>query len=195
VTDVGRNWAKVRSIIDDDNNVSAMILATSENCIVTGDLSLYTEGKLSLGQLKYDGQASVGDRVVTSSISSRYLPGILIGYVDSIEEDSNHLTRNGYILPAVDFKRINHVFVILAQKENGDGSVTDDDLAAAKNSAAPVPAAQTPSSQTPSPQTTAAAPEGGAAAQNAAPGGDGQLPESGTETAGTGADTDTDPGE
>jgi rod shape-determining protein MreC len=132
---------------------------------------------------------------VTSSISYRYLPGILIGYVDSIEEDSNHLTRNGYILPAVDFKRINHVFVILAQKENGDGSVTDDDLAAAKNSAAPVPAAQTPSSQTPSPQTTAAAPEGGAAAQNAAPGGDGQLPESGTETAGTGADTDTDPGE
>nr|WP_034908484.1 rod shape-determining protein MreC [[Eubacterium] cellulosolvens] len=137
VTDVGRNWAKVRSIIDDDNNVSAMVLATTENCIVTGDLSLYASGKLSLGQLKSDGQTSVGDRVVTSNISSRYLPGILIGYVDSIEEDSNHLTKNGYILPVVDFKRINHVFVILSLKESGDGSTTDDDLAAAKPSAVP----------------------------------------------------------
>jgi rod shape-determining protein MreC len=160
VTDVGRNWAKVRSIIDDDNNVSAMVLATTENCIVTGDLSLYAEGKLSLGQLKSDGQTSVGDRVVTSNISSRYLPGILIGYVDSIEEDSNHLTKNGYILPVVDFKRINHVFVILSLKENGDGSTTDDDLAAAKPAVSQDAAAAGATTASPTPSSAPAPAEG-----------------------------------
>ena len=48
VTDVGANYATVRSIIDDSSRVGAMKLDSSYNCIVAGDLTLYEEGVLSL---------------------------------------------------------------------------------------------------------------------------------------------------
>ena len=40
VTDAGPNWAVVRSIIDDNSNVSAMVSATSDTCIIAGNLQL-----------------------------------------------------------------------------------------------------------------------------------------------------------
>ena len=40
IVDIGPNWAKVKSIIADDSNVSAMVLSSSDNMIVTGDLKL-----------------------------------------------------------------------------------------------------------------------------------------------------------
>lgn len=126
VIDTGTTWAKVRSIIDDESRVSATVLDESGNCIVSGDLSLISEGKLRLSQLNADVNVSSGDRIVTSSISDRYLPGLLIGYVDSVEEDTNNLTKNGYIIPAVNFEQISDVFVILAQKDTGDTSGTPE---------------------------------------------------------------------
>jgi rod shape-determining protein MreC len=126
VIDTGATWAKVRSIIDDESRVSASVLDESGNCIVSGDLSLISEGKLRLSQLNADVNVSSGDRLVTSSISDRYLPGLLIGYVDSVEEDTNNLTKNGYVIPAVNFEQISDVFVILAQKDTGDTSGTTE---------------------------------------------------------------------
>ncbi len=122
VTEVGTNWAKVRSIIDDDNNISAMLLESSANCIITGDLSLLEEGKMRLTDLSVDAEVTTGERVITSNISDKYLPGILIGYVDSLEADTNGLTQNGYILPVVDFDNIDEVLVIKKLKTTADSS-------------------------------------------------------------------------
>lgn len=117
VTEVGPNWARVRSIIDDTSKVSAMLLSTSDNCIVTGDLKLMQDGKIRFEQLpNNDTVIEVGAQVVTSHISSKYLPGILIGYVSEIEVDSNNLTRSGYIAPAVDFQHLQEVLVITSTK-------------------------------------------------------------------------------
>lgn len=120
VTETGKDWSTVRSIIDDDNNVSAMLLDSSENCIVTGSLSLIESGKLALSELRTDAKASTGERVVTSNISDKYLPGILIGYVDSVQDDSNLLTKTGYIIPAVNFQSVNTVLIIKQLKETAD---------------------------------------------------------------------------
>ncbi len=120
VTKVGTNWAQVRTIIDDNSNVSAMLMTTNANCIISGDLSLINEGKLSLSELRSEIVASPGEKVVTSNISSKYLPGILIGYIDTISDDTNHLTKTGYLIPAVDFEDIRNVFVILKVKETGN---------------------------------------------------------------------------
>jgi len=132
VTEVGTTWARVRSIIDDDSRISASLLDSDETCIVSGSLDLISEGKLGLSELKADATASSGERVVTSDISDRYLPGILIGYIDSVEEDTNNLTKNGTIIPAVDFENIKDVFVILSEKDTGnasDGSGTPESSA------------------------------------------------------------------
>ena len=122
VTEVGPTWAKVRSIIDDANNVSGMVLSTSDTCIVSGDLSLMNTGQITFDQMENnDNTVSVGDQIVTSYISDKYLQGILIGSVSEINVDSNNLTRSGYITPAVDFRNIQEVLVITTTKQNLQG--------------------------------------------------------------------------
>ncbi len=64
-----------------------------------------SDNQIRFGQMENnDNTVSVGDQIVTSYISDKYLQGILIGYVSEVTVDSNNLTRSGYITPAVDFK-------------------------------------------------------------------------------------------
>ena len=122
VTKTGPNWAEVRSIMDDDSNVSAMVLVSSDNCIISGDLEMQEEGKLLLTDLSTEAEVSVGEKIVTSHISEKYLPGILVGYIDTIAEDQNHLMQTGGVLPAADLAHLDHVLVILETKDTGGGS-------------------------------------------------------------------------
>lgn len=119
VTNVGSNWASVRSIIDDSSNVSAMTVSHLDTCIVSGDLSLLDEGKLSFDQMNTGNEISIGEQIVTSNISDKYLEGILIGYIDQVNDDSNHLTKTGQIVPVVDFSHLQEVLVIKQLKEAG----------------------------------------------------------------------------
>ncbi|MBP3817705.1 rod shape-determining protein MreC [Butyrivibrio sp.] len=120
VIDVGPDWAKVQSIIADNSAVSGMVLSSSDNLIVTGDLELYRSGYISFSKLVDDAdKVSIGDKIVTSNISDKYLPGILIGYISTLEDDSNNLTKSGTLSPAVDFEHMNEVLVILQVKNNG----------------------------------------------------------------------------
>ncbi len=117
VTETGPNYARVRSIIDDASNVSGMILSTSDTCMVRGDLSLMSDGRLRFEKLaNNDNKVEVGEQVVTSHVSSRFVQGLFIGYVSEIEVDSNNLTRSGYITPAVDFSKLQEVLVITKTK-------------------------------------------------------------------------------
>lgn len=121
IVDVGPNWAKVKSIIADDSNVSAMVLSSSDNMVVSGNLKLYASGVIEFEQLVDSTDVVVeGDKVVTSNISDKFLPGILIGYISTINRDSNNLTKSGYLTPAVDFEHLEEVLVILEQKQTAD---------------------------------------------------------------------------
>ena len=125
VTGTGTHWASVRSIIDDSSNVSASVTSISQNCMVTGDLEMMDDGKIRFIQLTdKDNQAQEGDKVVTSSVSNKFLKGILIGYIGDIQNDSNNLTKNGTIIPAVDFSDLQEVLVIkqLKQQKDGEGA-------------------------------------------------------------------------
>ena len=121
VTDVGKNYAVVRAIIDDTSNVSGMILSNNDNCIVSGNLKSMTESNMITFSNLEDSEdkVSTGDSVVTSNISDKYLPGLLIGYVTDITEDNNNLTKSGEITPVVDFKHLQDVLVIMQLKETG----------------------------------------------------------------------------
>lgn len=119
VTEVGKHSATVRSIIDDRTNVSGMLLSTSDRCMVEGNLKTMTEKQaIEFSILKDEkNMAAVGDQVVTSQISDKYLQGILIGYVSSITKEANNLTKKGTITPVVDFEHLEEVLVILQKKE------------------------------------------------------------------------------
>ena len=119
IVSVGSNWAKVTAIIDDNSNVSGMVLSTSDNLIVSGDLELMSQGMIRFGQLvDSDNEVAEGDKIVTSNISDKYLPGILIGYISTMEMDSNNLTKSGRVTPAVDFAHLEEVLVILEKKQS-----------------------------------------------------------------------------
>ena len=118
VSDVGRNYAKVRAIIDDESGVSASFANTSDSAIVSGDLKKIDEGLINITGIDINAEVSAGDMVVTSQISDKFLPGILIGYVKSVSKDSTGLTKSGTLIPVVDFKHINEVLVIKQIKES-----------------------------------------------------------------------------
>ena len=120
VTDVGANYATVRSIIDDSSRVSAMALQSGDNCIVAGDLTLFEEGRLRITNITRDGDVKNGDPIVTSNISSKLLPGILIGYAADITVDSERLTKSGYLIPVADFDNLQEVLIITDTKETGN---------------------------------------------------------------------------
>ena len=118
VIEVGTNWARVTSIIDDSSNVSGMTLASGDNMIVSGNLELMNQNKISFSKLiDSDEKVKEGDKIVTSNISDKYLPGLLIGYITSIESDSNNLTHSGTLTPAADFEHMDEVLIILDLKQ------------------------------------------------------------------------------
>jgi len=121
ITEVGPNWARITSIIADNSNVSGMTLSTEDNLIVSGDLKLMAEGCIAFSQLMDSRNKVVeGDKVVTSNISDKYLPNILIGYISAIDRDSNNLTKSGRVVPAVDFEHLSEVLIITDMKQEAE---------------------------------------------------------------------------
>lgn len=119
ITVTGPNWSRVQALISDDFHVSGMTLASEDNLIVSGNLQTMSEGVIEFSQLvDSKGQVQTGDKVVTSDISDKYLPGILIGYINQINQDANNLTKSGYLTPVVDFEHLSEVLVITVQKHS-----------------------------------------------------------------------------
>ena len=109
IIDTGEGWSKVIGIIDESNKVSFKVLRdTTLIGIVKGD------GSGGLKGFMLDGKASVieGDVLVTTNIGI-YPEGIEIGKISKIEFDNDTQLKNVMITPAVDFKSIQKVAVIL----------------------------------------------------------------------------------
>lgn len=126
VTNAGANYAKVRCIIDDTSKVSGMVSTTEDNLTISGNIKTINENNvITFSELKDDDDmVKIGDPVVTSYVSDRYQQGILIGYVTSIEQNSNNLTKSGTITPVVDFEHLENVLVITEIKSVGDTEQT-----------------------------------------------------------------------
>ncbi len=118
VTKVNPTSAVVRSIIDDTSNVSGMISKNFDICIINGDLSLIDSGLLDVELISKESTVVDGDEVVTSYISDKYLPGILIGYISDVTMDETELTYNAKLTPAVDFQHLSNVLIIKQLKED-----------------------------------------------------------------------------
>lgn len=108
---LGPDWAQVRTIIQDDNNVTGTVLSLKKNLNVSGNLKEYDySGNITFSRFK-DDKIARGDSVVTSSISEKYIPGVLIGYISEIENEPDN-TKKGTITPAVDFEHLDIVLVV-----------------------------------------------------------------------------------
>ena len=109
VIDVGNNWAKVLTIIDELNSISFKIIRTQDGGVLSGSIDGTITGYL------FDNKADVivGDKLYTSGLGGTYKKDIYIGEVSDVESDEEELTKRITITPAINFKKVYKVFVIV----------------------------------------------------------------------------------
>ena len=117
VIKVHYNYSLVRAIIDDNSKVGGMFSKTSDRCIVEGDLQLIDQGKIRVSHIVKDAKINEGDEVYTSQDSSKFLQGILIGYVSDIKMDSNNMSKTALLTPVADFQHLEEVLIITKLRE------------------------------------------------------------------------------
>lgn len=120
VSEAGSHYAKVRSIIDDKSNVSAMFENTGETCIVKGNMQSIYKGYIDVNMINNNVEAKDGDSVVTSRISDKYLPGLLVGYISNLKEETDGLSKSGQLTPVVSFDKLETVLIITTLKDSSE---------------------------------------------------------------------------
>lgn len=117
VTESYDSYARVMAIVDDRSKVTGSIGPSSALCTIEGSLTNYEQGYLLATDIDKEAKVSVGDRVITSNVSDRFLYGLTIGYVAEIIPDPNNLTVTARIKTAVDFSSVRDVLVITDRKQ------------------------------------------------------------------------------
>ncbi|MSU02861.1 rod shape-determining protein MreC [Tissierella pigra] len=108
VVDVGDNWSKIVSIIDEVNSISFVNLRTQDGGVVSGSIDGQISGFL------YDNKSDVikGDKLFTSGLGGVFAKDIYIGEVDEVIDAEEELMKKITVKPAVNFKKLYKVFVI-----------------------------------------------------------------------------------
>jgi len=106
IIEVGPNYSKLMAIIDERSSISIIVNRTRDMGIVSGNSD---SDVIAIMELEAD--IVKGDDIITSDYST--LPkGLYIGKVKSVEKQERKLQKMVVIEPAVDFKRLEEVFVI-----------------------------------------------------------------------------------
>ncbi len=108
VVEVGDNFAKVVSIIDENNKIAFKVIRTQDGGIISGIVDEKLSGYL------FDTKADVmkGDKLFTSGLGGIYVKDIYIGEVKDVVKNDDDLMKNVYVDPAVNFKKLYRVFII-----------------------------------------------------------------------------------
>lgn len=112
VVELGSNWAKVETIVNDQNSISFKITRSLDGGVLSGEGAEFLKGYM------FDEKASpgVGDRVLTSGLGGIYLPNILIGHISLVEESPDNLIKKIEVTPSVDFKKLYSVYILTGSR-------------------------------------------------------------------------------
>lgn len=111
VTQVGRNWATVTTVLDSSLEISATLTASGYNGIVQGAYATGQQGKLRVNYLPTDAVVRNGDQVVTAG-STVYPRDLVLGYVSDAGFDDTGVAKYALLTPAADFSSLEQVFVL-----------------------------------------------------------------------------------
>lgn len=109
VSEAGTGWAKVVSIIDDGSKVSFMVARDHK---LLGVVSGNMQGNITGYMLKGNATVAEGDIIVTSGMGT-YPAGLEIGNIKSITYNSDTLLKEITVEPAVDYRSLKKVSVII----------------------------------------------------------------------------------
>ena len=109
VVEVYERGAKVMLIIDKRSNVGVRVQKSRDIGILRGT------GNPGLCELDYiltNAEVDLKDAVVTSGLGMTFLPGIVVGYISSIEKKPNYLFQRIEVAPVVDFGKLEELFLV-----------------------------------------------------------------------------------
>ena len=120
IQDLSDHFAVVIPLINVDSRISAKIKKNNYYGSLQWDGNDYAYSYLN--DIPYHVEVNAGDTIVTSGLSKIFPEGIVVGYVESVDKETANFLKINVKL-AVDFKRINHVYVILNNKKNEQTSL------------------------------------------------------------------------
>lgn len=112
VTKAGLNWATVRTILDSESSIGALVFRSKSNTLAQGDFSLMREGQLTLSYLGTEPDVVSGDLVVTSGLGGYYPSELVIGHVNEVRTSDNGLAQYAVLTPDAALDDLIQVFII-----------------------------------------------------------------------------------
>ena len=113
VSEVGLNYAVVRSVMDSSLEISATIASSGYNGMVQGGYASGLQGLLRMDYLPSNSVIRNNDQVVTSG-STVYPRNLIIGYVVDADFDDTGVAKYALLKPAVNVGELEQVFVVTA---------------------------------------------------------------------------------
>ena len=111
VSEVGTNYAVVKSVLDSSLEISATIASSGHNGMVQGGYSTGLEGLLRMDYLPSSATIRNRDQVVTAG-STIYPRNLIIGYVVDAGFDDTGVAKYALLEPATDIRSLEQVFVV-----------------------------------------------------------------------------------
>ena len=111
VTEVGPNYAVVKTILDSSLEISANIATSGYNGMVQGGYATGEEGLLRMNYLPSDAVICNHDQVVTAG-STLYPRDLVLGTVVDAGFDETGVAKFAILEPAADFGSLEQVFVL-----------------------------------------------------------------------------------
>ena len=111
VTEVGINYAVIKTVLDSTLEISATIASSGYNGMVKGG---YTDGRKDLLWMNYLPSAAVirnNDQVVTSG-STVYPRNLILGHIVDAGYDETGVAKYAVLNPAVDIGSLEQVFIL-----------------------------------------------------------------------------------
>ena len=112
VIELGSDWATIRTIIDVDMDVGALVGEDNYAGVITGEFSLMKQGLTRITYLSSGANIFQRDEVLTSGKGGSFPPGLLIGEVSTVMTESGGQVTYGIVTPACDVSRLSQVFII-----------------------------------------------------------------------------------
>lgn len=113
VTEVGPNYAVIKTILDSSLEVSAIISTSGYTGMVSGAFSSGNEGMLQMDYLASSSILRNNDQVVTAG-STVYPRDLILGHVVDADFDETGVAKYAILEPAAEFSNLEQVFIITA---------------------------------------------------------------------------------
>ena len=111
VTEVGSNYAVIRSVLDASLDISATISSTGSSGMVQGGYASGQYGRLEMKYLPSSAAIRTNDQVVTAG-STVYPRNLILGSVVGVGFTDTGVEKYAYLEPAADIGNLEQVFII-----------------------------------------------------------------------------------